>query len=76
MNTLKSVRKPRESTQAVLVPYLVLAALFTAALVVCNLLSNKFIEIKDTPIDDSMKQMTFENMAGNVPMLFLVKSNN
>ena len=45
MNTLKSVRKPRESTQAVLVPYLVLAALFTAALVVCNLLSNKFIEI-------------------------------
>ncbi len=45
MNSSKSVRKPRESTQAVLVPYLVLAALFTAALVVCNLLSNKFIEI-------------------------------
>ena len=45
MNTLKSVRKPRESTQAVLVPYLILASLFTAALVVCNLLSNKFIEI-------------------------------
>lgn len=31
--------------QEVLVPYLVLASLFTAALVVCNLLSNKFIEI-------------------------------
>ena len=45
MNSYKSVRETRESTQAVLVPYLILASLFTAALVVCNLLSNKFIEI-------------------------------
>lgn len=45
MYSSKTVRTAQESTQAVLVPYLVLAALFTAALVVCNLLSNKFIEI-------------------------------
>jgi queuosine precursor transporter len=45
MISSKSMREPKESTQAVLVPYLVLASLFTAALVVCNLLSNKFIEI-------------------------------
>lgn len=46
MNTSsQSVRKPHTSTHAVLVPYLILASLFTAALVVCNLLSNKFIEI-------------------------------
>jgi uncharacterized integral membrane protein (TIGR00697 family) len=46
MVSMKSELTPtKPSTQAVLVPYLVLAALFTAALVVCNLLSNKFISI-------------------------------